>query len=80
MDIANSHGATLTQRTRYGLDGVCDMLIRKCSPRHRKLFYIIIIYKRIKIVIFAENNSFRSYGGICWPRMPLSTPEPQYEY
>ena len=32
---------------------------------------------RIIIGIFAENTSFRSYGGIFWPRMPLSTPEPQ---
>ena len=32
---------------------------------------------RIIVVIFAENASFRSYGVICLPRMPLSTPEPQ---
>ena len=38
------------------------------SPRHRKLFYIIII-----IVIFAENASFRSNGVICMPRMPLTS-------
>ena len=38
------------------------------SPRHRKLFYIIII-----IVIFAENASFKSYGVICLPRMPLTS-------
>ena len=41
-----------------------------CSPRQGKLFYIII-------VIFAENALFRSYGIICLPRMPLTTPEPQ---
>ena len=29
------------------------------------------------IVIFAKNISFRSYGVICLPRMPLTTPEPQ---
>ena len=39
-----------------------------CSPRHRKLFYIIII-----IVIFAENAPFKSYGVICLPRMPLTS-------
>ena len=31
----------------------------------------------IIIVIFAENASFRSYGFICLPRMPLTTSEPQ---
>ena len=36
-----------------------------------------LLYTRIIIVIFAENASFRSYGIICLPRMPLSTPEPQ---
>ena len=29
------------------------------------------------IVIFAENASFRSYGVICLPQMPLTTPKPQ---
>ena len=40
---------------------------RTCSPRHRKLFYYIII------VIFAENASLKSYGVICLPRMPLTS-------
>ena len=29
------------------------------------------------IVIFAINASFRSFGSICLPRMPLTTPDPQ---
>ena len=33
--------------------------------------------KTFIIVIFAKNASFRSYGVICLPRMPLTTPEPQ---
>ena len=41
---------------------------RTYSPRHGKLFYNYII-----IVIFAENASFRTYGVICLPRMPLTT-------
>ena len=36
-----------------------------CSPRNRKLFYIIII--------IAENASFKRYGVICLPRMPLTS-------
>ena len=49
---------------------VCSFLPPRAS-RHRTFLYIII-------VIFAENASFRSYGGIiCLPRMPLTTPEPQ---
>ena len=38
------------------------------TQRHGKTFII---------VIFAKNASFRSYGVICLPRMPLTTPEPQ---
>ena len=33
--------------------------------------------KTFIIVNFAKNASFRSYGVICLPRMPLTTPEPQ---
>ena len=33
--------------------------------------------KTFIIVIFDKNASFRSYGVICLPRMPLTTPEPQ---
>ena len=28
-------------------------------------------------MIFAKNASFKSYGVICLPQMPLTTPEPQ---
>ena len=41
------------------------------TATRKTLLYNIII------VIFAENASFRSYGVICLPRMPLTTPEPQ---
>ena len=37
----------------------------------RKTFIYIII------VNFVENASFRSYGIICLPQVPLTTPEPQ---
>ena len=40
------------------------------TATRKTLLYIII-------VIFAENASFRSYGVICLPRMPLTTSEPQ---
>ena len=33
--------------------------------------------KTFIIVIFAKNASFSSYGVICLPLMPLTTPEPQ---
>ena len=36
------------------------------TATRKTLLYIII-------VIFAENVSFRSYGVICLPRMPLTT-------
>ena len=50
-----------------------EIYVRTFSPQHGKLLYIII-------VIFAENASFRSYGVICLPRMPLTTSEPQSKY
>ena len=31
-------------------------------------------------MIFAENASFRSYGVICLPQMPLTTTKPQNTY
>ena len=30
-------------------------------------------------MIFAKNASFRNYGVICLPRIPLTTPEPRYQ-
>ena len=47
---------------------------------HAKYRYVRVHRKTEKtfiIVIFAKNASFRSYGVICLPRMPLTTPEPQ---
>ena len=33
--------------------------------------------KTFIILIFTKNASFRSYGVICLPRIPSTTPEPQ---
>ena len=41
------------------------------TEARKNILYIIIV------ILFDENASFRSYGDICLPRMPLTTPEPQ---
>ena len=50
-----------------------EIMVRTCSPRHGKTFMF---------VIFARNDSFRSYDIICLPRMPPTTPTyaPKYGY
>ena len=51
-----------------------------CASRPRNIGTYVFTATRKKpfiIVIFAKNASFRSYGIIRLPRMPLTTPEPQ---
>ena len=53
---------------------------RASRPRNIGTYVFTVTRKTLLYIIivnFAENASFRSYGIICLPRMPLSTPEPQ---
>ena len=47
------------------------------KPRNIGTYVFIVARKNFYIMIFAKNASFRSYGIICFPPMPLTTPEPQ---
>ena len=56
---------------------VCVCLFVVFCHRYRYVRVHSDTEKTFIIVIFAKNASFRSYGVICLPRMPLTTPEPQ---
>ena len=63
----------------------CSLFLPPRASRPRnigKLMYVFTAARKtplyiIILILFAENASFRSYGVICLPRMPLTTPEPQ---
>ena len=51
---------------------------RASRPRNIGVYMFTATRKKTFIVVvFAKNASFRNYGVICLPRMPLTAPEPQ---